>query len=67
MTTHELRTHLLTLSAERAAASLVGLDRHDAYVEDLQAEIDATHNAFVGAAVTEIASFRASLSGPQVG
>ena len=67
MTTHELRHHLLTLSAERAAASLVGLDQSDPYIDDLRAEIAATHSAFVGAAVTEIASFRAQLSGPRFG
>jgi hypothetical protein len=67
MTTYELRTNLLTLTAERAAASLTGLDRNGSYLDDLQAEIEATHDALVGAAVTEIASFRAQLSGPQIG
>ena len=67
MTSHELRNHLLTLRAERAAASLVGVDHHGRYLDDLQAEIHATGHAFVGAAVTEIASFRAQLSGPQIG
>jgi hypothetical protein len=52
--------------AERAAASLAGLD-HGPYLADLTSEIEAAHNAFVGAAVTEIASFRAQLSGPQIG
>ena len=51
MTSTELRTHLLTLTAERAAAS----------------EIEAARHAYVGAAVTEIATFRAQLSGPQIG
>jgi hypothetical protein len=67
MTTYELRNHLLTLSAERAAASLAGLDNEGPYLDDLRAEIEAAHHAFVGAAVTEIASFRAQLSGPQIG
>ena len=67
MTTHELRNHLLTLSAERAAASLVGLDQSDPYIDDLRAEMAATHSAYVGAAVTEIASFRAQLGDPQIG
>jgi hypothetical protein len=67
MTCTELRTHLLTLTAERAAASLAGVDDASPYFDDLHAEIEATHHAFVGAAVIEIASFRAQLSGPQVG
>lgn len=32
-----------------------------------EAEIVAAHAAYVGAAVTEIATLRAELSGPQVG
>ena len=67
MTTTELRTHLLTLTAERAAATLAGLDQVGLYTDDLLAEIEAARHAFVGAAVTEIASFRALLSGPQIG
>ena len=34
---------------------------------DLDGEVEATTRAYVGAAVTEIATFRAELSGPQVG
>jgi hypothetical protein len=67
MTTFELRDHLLTLRAERAAAALEGLDQPGPYLADLRAEIEATRHALVGAAVTEIASFRARLDGPQVG
>lgn len=63
MTTLQLREHLQSLSAERYAATLVGLDRDELYLRDLQEEIEATHNAYVGAAVTEIATFRAELSG----
>jgi hypothetical protein len=67
MTTHELRNHLLALHAERAAASLAGLDHEGPYLHDLQAEIGAARAALVGAAVSEIASFRAQLGGRQVG
>lgn len=67
MTTHELHDHLLALGAERAAASLEGLDGDGPYIDDLRTEIAATRSAFVGAAVTEIATFRAQLSGPQLG
>jgi hypothetical protein len=63
MTTLQLREHLQSLSAERYAAALVGLDQDELYLRDLQDEIEATHSAYVGAAVTEIATFRAQLSG----
>ncbi len=67
MTTSELHQHLQTLSAERAAASLAGLDGDRRYLDDLEYEIDATRHAYVGAALTEIATLRAQLSGPQLG
>ncbi len=67
MSTSELRDHLQTLNAECAAASLEDLTALAPYIQDLRAEIVATRHALVGAAVTEIASFRAQLSGPQVG
>jgi hypothetical protein len=67
MTTSEIRTHLDDLAAERAAAAAWGADAIPAYLEDLQREIEDYRAAYVGAAVTEIASFRALLSGPQVG
>jgi hypothetical protein len=63
MTSTELHDHLLTLRAESAAASLEGLDANAAYVEDLRNEMEATRYALFGAAVTEIASLRAQLSG----
>jgi hypothetical protein len=63
----EVHTHLLELQAERALASVEGLAVSSAYVADLDGEIEATAGAYVGAAVTEIATFRAELSGPQVG
>jgi hypothetical protein len=67
MTTHELRSHLMALRAESAAASLEGIDGCGLYAEHLRSETEATHHAWVGAAVTEIASFRVQLSGPQLG
>jgi hypothetical protein len=63
----EIHTHLLELHAERAFASIEGLAVNSAYMADLDGEIEATARAYVGAAVTEIATFRAELSGPQVG
>jgi hypothetical protein len=66
MTALQLHDHLLVLRAERAAASLEGLGDRD-YLDDLRAEIEATKLALVGAAVTEIATFRGQLRGPQIG
>jgi hypothetical protein len=63
----EIHIHVLELEAERAIASIEGLTVNSAYMADLQGEIEATARAYVGAAVTEIATFRAELSGPQVG
>jgi hypothetical protein len=63
----EIHTHLLELQAERALASIEGLALDSAYMADLHGEIEATTSAYVGAALTEIATFRAELFGPQVG
>ena len=67
MTATEIRSHLDALAEERAAAVAWGADAIPAYLDDLQREIDDFRAAYVGAAVTEIATFRAALSGPQVG
>ena len=60
------RNHLADLREELAAAAAVGLD-HPAYQADLQEEMAIAEAAYVVAAVTEIASFRSQLGGPQVG
>jgi hypothetical protein len=62
----EIHSHLLELEAERAAEA-EGLAVNSVYMADLDEEIEATARAYVGAAVTEIATFRTELSGPQVG
>jgi hypothetical protein len=61
------RTHLAELREEHLAAVAVGLDDHPAYQADLQEEMAIAQAAYVVAAVTEIASFRAQLGGQQVG
>ena len=61
------RRHLVVLNAERAAADLEGLTRNREYMDDLHDEIAAERHAYAGAAVTEIASLRAALSGPLQG
>ena len=67
MSTLELRHHLQTLNAERAAAALAGLDGNALYMHDLDAEIRAMRNAYVGAVVTDIASLRGEVGGPLLG
>jgi hypothetical protein len=63
----EMHIHLQDLQAERALASIEGLASNAAYMADLDQEIAATRSAYVGAAVTEIATLRGQLAGPQVG
>jgi hypothetical protein len=67
MSAIEIQDQLQQLHAERALALIEGLEGDGAYMADLDDEITAARFAYVGAAVTEIASFRARLSGPQVG
>ena len=59
-TAAEMREHLQLLLLERALADADGRTPDTA---DLDDEIATTRTAYVGAAVTEIASLRAQLSG----
>lgn len=63
----EMHSHLKEPQAERALASVEGLSSDSAYMAELDQEIAAVQSAYVGAAVTEIASFRGQLSGAQLG
>lgn len=63
----EIQIRLKELQAERLLASSEGLAANTAYMADLDDEIAEVSAAYVGAAVTEIATLRAALSGPQVG
>lgn len=65
--TAEARIRLDELAAERRAAHACGLDAHADYMADLEDEIATVRAAWVGHAVTEIATFRARLSGRQEG
>ena len=67
MTAAELHTQLRELQAERALAETTGVAGIDAYMADLERDIARSHAAFVGAAVTEIASLRGQLSGRLLG
>jgi hypothetical protein len=66
MSAADLHNQIRELESERMQASLEGLT-DAAYMTDLSDELGATRNAYVGAAVTEIATLRAELSGPQLG
>jgi hypothetical protein len=67
MSALELRTQLLELRAERALAEETGVASIRSYMADLERDIARSQAAYTGAAVTEIASFRAQISGPNVG
>lgn len=62
MSAIEMQDRLHELQLERALALTEGLE-----LADLDEEIASTRDAYVGAAVTEIATLRAALSGPQLG
>jgi cystathionine beta-lyase/cystathionine gamma-synthase len=66
----EMHIRLRELQAERMLALSAGLaadTAYIAYVADLDDEIAEVSDAYVGAAVTEIATLRAELFGPQMG
>lgn len=63
----EARSHLSDLELERALAGTTPLAGVAAYIVDLEEEIAAWRSVYIGAAVTEIASLRGELFGPQVG
>ena len=62
-----LREHLLELDSELALAREFGLTENATYMAALASDVAVTKAAYVGAAVTEIASFRAALDGPLLG
>ena len=59
--------HLEVLQEERALAHLTGLIHDADYVADLDDDIAASTHAYVGLAVTEIATLRGELFGPNFG
>jgi len=60
----EIQDELRMLYIERALAELEGLASDQTYMADLLDDIQAHRSAFVGAAVTEIASLRAVMDHP---
>ena len=63
----DARNELRRLQAERLDAVEAGLGENALYMTDLENDIEASIALDVGLAVTEIATLRAQLSGPQVG
>jgi hypothetical protein len=66
-TATDYRHHLAELEEERLLAREAGLSDDGAYMAELDEEIAATRAAWIGSAVTEIASLRAWLNGRQQG
>lgn len=67
MSALQARSHLSQLEGERALVGSTALEGVDSYMADLEQEIATWRNVYIGAAVTEIASLRAELFGPQYG
>lgn len=67
MTAHDMRLCLGRLMAERLDANDVGLRDNPVYMRELEDDLAAARQAYVGLAVTEIASLRGELSGRHVG
>ena len=67
MTATDARNQLQRLQAERLDAVEAGLGENALYMDDLHNDIAASRALYIGLAVTEIATLRAELSGPQVG
>jgi hypothetical protein len=66
LTAVDIHAHLEELRAERALATIEGIAVSSVYMAELDGEIAATACAYVGAAVTEIATLRAELAGAQI-
>jgi hypothetical protein len=67
VTAADARRHLVELEAERALAIDSGIGAIDAYMVDLDDEIETWRQFYIGAAVTEIAILRGELGGRDLG
>ena len=67
MSAIDIQTQLHQLHAERSLAALKAPEAPATYLADLDEEIAAVREAYAGTVVTEIATLRAELFGPQVG
>ena len=59
--------YLGQLMAERIDATEANLGANGVYMRELEDDLSAARQAYVGLAVTEIASLRGELSGQQIG
>lgn len=67
MTAYDVRLRLGRLAAERLEAIEAGLGGNAAYMRELEQDLSAARASYVGLAVTEMATLRAQLGGPQLG
>jgi hypothetical protein len=67
MSAGDIQLQIQNLTAERALASIEGLDKDVDYMADLEDELATMRHAYAMAVVTEIAMLRGSLSGRQAG
>jgi hypothetical protein len=67
MTAAQLHGYIGELEAERTTALQTELANVDAYMDDLEEELEVVRDLYVISAVTEIATLRAELSGTLVG
>jgi len=61
------RDQVSALEAERVLALVTGISEVDAYMEDLDDELELWRQLYVTSAVTEIATLRGQLTAPEVG
>jgi hypothetical protein len=67
VTALEARTHLVELETERASAIASELAGIEAYMSDLDQEIETWRQLYVVSAVTEIAILHGELNGRDIG
>jgi hypothetical protein len=67
MSVHDLQRQLGRLGAERLDAIDAGLAGNLAYMRELEDDLLAARAAYTGLVITEIASLRSALFGPQTG
>ncbi len=67
MTVHDMHLELGRLAAERLDAIDAGLGANATYMRELEDDLIAARAAYIGLAVTAIASLRGALSGAQTG
>ena len=67
MRAHDMRLHIAGLMAERLEAVEANLDSNAIYMRELEDDLVAAREAYIGLAVTEIATLRGELWGRGAG